>query len=169
MGLSFFLLLGSVSGSIFCNFMNEEMKQGLVVTEQTVVTAASLAKIDYGQLFLRIAPKRIWTLILIFLASAVSMAPALLMLVAGYWGFSMSVMICSLTMGTGFAGIEKYAVLMFPHGVIYLVAGYVLLWWMPSNGKRLTVLSMMFLSAVVLVGAAAETIINPWVVAFFGG
>ena len=72
-------------------------------------------------------------------------------------------------MGTGFAGIVNYAVLMFPHGVIYLVAGYVLLWWMPSNGKRLTVLSMMFLSAVVLVGAAAETIINPWVVAFFGG
>lgn len=165
-GLSFFLILGSVLGSIVCNGMNTQMKTELHVVEQGMVSVATLVEADFPGLFLRILPKRLGTLMLVFLISATQAAPILLMAAAGYLGFCSAAMICPLTMGAGLLGLWKYLLLVFPQCLVYIPVAYVLVWWMPANRKRLTFLSATVLVAAVVLGAAAESLINPWFLQF---
>lgn len=163
--LSFFLIAGSILGTLFCNMMTDEMKLGLTVMEKSSVTVAALSKMDFTGLLVRILPKRLWTLGLVLLVAATPMASVLMMLVAGYCGFSNAVMVCSLTMGTGVLGIVRYLVLGFPQCLFYIPAAYLLLWWMPANEKHLTVLSVLFLIGLTALGAVVESLVNPWVIA----
>lgn len=166
-GLSFFLILGAVLGSVFCNGMNEAMKRELQILEQNLVTTAALSKVDFGQLFIRIAVKRMGALLFLFLVSATPASTAFIMMIMGYLGFSAAVIVCTLTMEAGIFGVFRYLALVFPQCLLYVPAGYVILWWMPVRGKKLTLLSGMALIAVTIVGAGAETLINPWFLAFW--
>lgn len=165
-GLSFLLILGSVIGSLVCNGMSDEMKMELHVVEQNMVTAASLAKADFRELFLWILPKRLSTLMIVLLMSATPSAPILLMGAAGYLGFRVALIICPLTMDAGFRGLWQYVLLIFPQCLIYIPVIFALIWWMPINRKRLTLLSAILLFAVVTLGVAAESMLNPWFLQF---
>lgn len=168
-GLSFFLLLGAVCGSVFCNSMSDEMKTELQAVEQSMLTAAVLQKMDFGQLFFQVLGKRLKALAVVFLISSVSAAPYLLLGTMAYLGFSAAVIICLLTMDAGLLGLWRYLLLIFPQCLIYIPVGYVLLWWMPVKGKRLTMVPALVLTGAVILGAAVESLINPWVVAIFFG
>ena len=165
-GLSFFLIFGSVLGTIFCNGMSVQMKAELQTVEQGMISAAKLAETDFLGLLLRIMPKRLGTLMLVFLISATQAAPILLMAAAGYFGFCSAALICPLTMNAGIMGVWKYFLLVFPQCMIYIPVMYLLLWWMPVNRKRLTALSAIALVGAVVLGAAAESLINPWFLQF---
>lgn len=164
-GLSFFLTLGAVLGTVFCNGMSGEMKQELLVTEQSMVMTSAFSETEFMELFLRILPKRLWTLMIIFLILSTTAAPFLLLLTVAYLGFSAAVMICPLTMEAGVLGIWKYLLLVFPQCLIYVPVGYLVLWWMPVKKKRLTVLSVIVLTMAVCLGAAIESLMNPWFLA----
>lgn len=168
-GLSFFLLLGAVCGSVFCNGMSDGMKAEMQAAEQSMVTAALLRKMDFGQLFFQVVGKRLQTLAVIFLVSSVPAAPYLLMGVMAYLGFTAAVIICPLTMDAGLLGLWRYLLLIFPQCLIYVPVGYVLLWWMPVKGKRLTMAPALVLTGGAILGAVVESLINPWIIAFFFG
>ena len=165
-GLSFFLILGAVLGSMFCNGMSEDMKKELQVLEQSMVTTATLSKIDATQLFMRVAVKRLTALLFAFLVSMTSVANVGTMLILTYLGFSAAVMVCALTMNAGLLGIWQYLLLVFPQCLLYVPAGYVILWWMPLKEKRLTVLSAIALVGLTALGALAESFVNPWFLTF---
>lgn len=163
-GLSFFLIAGSVLGTIFCNWMTEDMKQELMIMRQSTdsVTKAMISELNFHDFFLRILVKRIWTLMIMILVTATPMASWLIMLAAGYFGFSNAVMISVWTMGMGFRGLLGYAVTIFPQCLCYIPIAYLMLWWIPVKEKRLTWLSVLALVGLTAIGAVLESFINPW-------
>ena len=163
-GLSFFLIAGSVLGSIFCNRMTYEMKTELQVMEQGFVTLSVLSKGEFRRLFGRVLQKRLWTLMLVCLITAAPAAEVLLMLTAGYLGFSIAAVICLTTMHAGVWGLAQAAVLMIPQCLAYIPLIYILLWWMPVKGKKITALSVAALMVLTALGAALESFVNPWLV-----
>ena len=165
--LSFFLLFGAAAGSFFCNSMDQEMKMEVYMAEQDLLNRASLTGADFGDLFLRLLPQRLWQLMLAFLISVTSISQILFIAAAGFLGFSVSVLICSLTMSSGILGLWKYLLLIFPHGILYLPAIYIILWWMPLKKKQLTLFSAFFLCGIVALGVFLEAYLNPWVLLFF--
>ena len=166
-GLSFFLIIGTVLGSIFCNCMNSEMKMELYVAERNLISRASLAQTDFGELFLHLLFRRFWQLMLACVCSTTFAAPFLFMVGAGYLGFSTAIIVCSLTMSTGIQGIWKYLLLLFPQCLFYIPAMYILFWWRPSRRKHLTISSAFLLFVIVVFGIFAEAYLNPRVLIFF--
>ena len=161
-GLSFFLVLGAVLGSLFCNGMDDEMKRELYVAEQSLVSHADLARVDFGELCFQILPRRLWQLAVMLLVSTTTFSYIWAMALVCYLGFSSAVMVSSLTMEAGIAGLWRYLLLIFPQCLVYIPVLYLLLWWMPIRKKRLTVLSSLALLFLVLLGVCAEVFLNPW-------
>ena len=166
LGLSFFLILGAIAGTIYCNGMNAEMKAELYTMEQSLFDSAVLSRKDFAAVFARILPKRLGLLALLFLISVAQSAPYLLFLMIGCLGFSNAILISSLTMEAGLLGICKYVLLNIPQCFLYLPVCYLLFWWMPLRGKRLTIASAIVLLCTITAGAAAESFINPWFLRF---
>ena len=80
---------------------------------------------------------------------------------AVYLAFTSAVTVCALTMHAGGYGILRFFGLIFPQGIFYALAAY-LLWIVvrePVRGNEQSrILSMILLTAL---GIAAETLINP--------
>ena len=165
-GLSFFLLAGALLGSIFCNKMTGEMKKELLAVSHSLVTEAVIDQAELNVLLGRIFLGRLWMFGLVFLMSATPYFSACCLLIAGYIGFSAAVLICPLTMENGVFGLWKYLLLIFPQCLIYIPVIYVILWWMPAAGKRITWPALAVLIPVIFLGAAAESLINPWFLTF---
>ena len=165
--LSLFLLAGSLAGTWFCNQMTNQMKHELLILGQSSVTSTALAQVDRYDLLLRILPSRIWMLIIVMLAAATPAADWCMRFVAGYIGFSHAVLICAVTMEHGAGGFLRYMMLQFPQCICYIPVGYLLLWWLPAKEKRLTLLSILFLTILVCLGSLAESFVNPWILMWF--
>lgn len=167
-GLSLFLIAGSILGSIFCNRMTYEMKTELHMIEQNFLAASFLSPGEVRQLFGRVLQKRLWTLTLVFLITAAPVSEILLMIAAGYLGFSIAAVVCLMTMYAGVWGLAQAVLLMVPQCLIYIPLTYILLWWMPVKGKKITVLSIAALTVLTILGVALESFINPWFVGMVG-
>ena len=164
--LSFFFLAGSVCGSFFCNRCDDTIKAELLQIGQKVVNEASLADVDYCRLFVKILWKRGRGFLVLLFMMETPIGKKLRLAVMAYLGFVVSVMICPLTMDAGVWGIWNYLCITIPQGLLYILAGYLLLWWMPLNEKRITVGATLLLGLIFFTGVAAETYINPYLLAF---
>ena len=140
--LSFFLFVGTAAGTIFCNHMSMEMKNTLEQWFAGIFAPAELSSVDYYICQTSLSG-------IICYASAVCVS------------FQASVIVCALTMHSGFSGILLFFGLVFPQGIFYALAAY-LLWIVvrePVRGNEQSrILSMILLTAL---GIAAETLINP--------
>ena len=74
LGLSLFLLAGSVAGTIFCNRMTAEMKQELMILSQSSVMQTMPEEINSLDLLVQTLPGRIWMLTIVMLAAATPIA-----------------------------------------------------------------------------------------------
>ena len=167
--LSFFLILGSAAGCIFCNGMDDSMKGELMAAESSMVTASVLLKLDFAGLFLAVLGRRLGEFFLLLLMAMSRAASFFFLGVSAYLGFSVSVMICAMTMDGGLLGIFRYLALIFPQGLFYGGIFYVVVWWMQEKEKQLTAAAAVVLLGAALLGAAAESFINPWIVAWMSG
>ncbi len=165
--LSFFLLLGTFFGTVFCNGISAEMKEELGILESSLVSASVLSRTELSGLFSVVLMRRIPELLFLFLAELTCIAPVLLAGAAAWLGFSTAVMVCMTTMETGIAGIFRYALLIFPQCLFYIPVIYVLFLWIPSERQRLKPAAAAALSGLVLAGAAAETWLNPRILSLF--
>lgn len=166
-GLSFFVVFGTILGSLFCNGMSAEMKKELCVTEQELVNRTALMGMDFFELFWGILPSRFFQLAVVLLISLTSFSAVFLIAAAGYLGFSLAVMISAITMSGGFFGIWRFLLLIFPQCLLYLPVIYLLFWWMPLGRKRLTIVYVGVLGGLVLMGVCLEAYVNPWVLLLF--
>lgn len=165
--MSFFLLSGAVLGTLFLNLMDGQMQEELKNVETSLLSAAVLQKIDFKELFVRVLSKRIPQLLFACLVAMTPAAPVLFPLMGAGLGFSSAVMVCALTMDAGLWGIARYLILIFPQAFFYVPAIYLLLLWMPQKQASLKASSALALTVLVLLGAAAESCLNPWAVAAF--
>lgn len=165
--LSFCLILGAVLGTLFCNGMDGQMKAELGTVEGSLLSAAALRRVDFRGLFFQVLGKRIPELLLVLLVEITPIAPALLMGIAGYLGFSTAVMVCALTMDAGLMGIVRYLVLISPQCLFYIPVLYLLFLWIPRQNRTLRPAMAALLFFAVLMGTFAESYINPWIVAVF--
>lgn len=165
--LSFFLILGAVFGTVFCNMMDGQMKAELGSFTGSLVSAPALRRLEFSDLFYRVAAKRIPQLFCLFLMELTPISPVLFMGIAAYLGFSSALTVSVLTMQAGLTGIFRYLVLLFPHAFFYLPVLYALLWWMPGERKALRPAAAVVLTAAMILGAALEAFINPWAAAVF--
>lgn len=163
-GLSFFMLLGAVCGSVFCNIMSMEMKKNLQLTMRSMLSDLIFREEGASALFGKILTNRMKELFFLFLISAVPVAGYFRLLFMGYWGFATAMFLCPLTMNAGIMGIVHAFLLVFPQYIFYIAAGYILFWWMPLKGKNLTAASVIFLTMLVFAGVILESILNPGLV-----
>ncbi len=164
-GLSLFLILGAVSGTLFCNMMDADMQLELISTESSMVSASVLQNADFAEVFLRVLSGRLSQLFVCFLFAMTPAAPFLFLAVCAYFGFSSAVLICAFTMEAGAFGILRYLVVITPQFVFYTPVLYALIWWFPQSGRRLGVPAAAALTVTVVLGAAAESWFNPWLAA----
>ena len=159
--LSFFLFVGTAAGTIFCNHMSMEMKNTLEQWFAGIFAPAELSSVDYYSLFAGILKKRfVWILVGILICQT-SLSGIICYGSAVCVSFQAAVIVCALTMHSGFSGILLFFGLVFPQGIFYALAAY-LLWIVvrePVRGNEQSrILSMILLTAL---GIAAETLINP--------
>ena len=105
----------------------------------------------------------------LILFSMTPTAPFLFMGTAAYLGFSTAVIVSSLTMGSGLSGIFRYLALVFPQAVPYMAVFYVTAWWMEEEKKKMTAPAALALVLAAVLGAAAESFVNPWITAWITG
>ena len=96
-------------------------------------------------------------------------APFLFMGTAAYLGFSTAVTVSALTMGSGLSGIFRYLALVLPQAVPYMAVFYVTAWWMEEEKKKMTAPAALALVLAAVLGAAAESFVNPWITAWITG
>ncbi len=165
--LSFFLMLGAVLGSLFCNRMDGQMKGEFHALEESLLSGAVL--LNFRELFFKVASRRFGQLLLVILVAMTPAAREASLLLSGYLGFSAAVVVCALTMDAGLMGIVQYLSLMFPQAIFYMTIYYVVFWWMPREQKRLTLAAGTLLMALAAAGAVAESFVNPWIAVLFLG
>ena len=159
--LSFFLFAGAVIGTVFCNKMSAEMKSTLESWFSGIFTPAEMVSSDRYSLFVGVLKKRfVWILLGILICQTV-FSRILFYAGAVYLAFTSSIAVCALTMHAGGYGILRFFGLIFPQGIFYALAGY-LLWIMtagPADGKeKIRLWLMTFFMAL---GIGSEIFINP--------
>ena len=167
--LSFFLLLGAAAGTLFCNWPDSGWKEALRDAGSGMVTAAMLLKLDFMGLFCTVLRKRLGEAFCLILFSMTPAAPFLFMGTAAYLGFSTAVTVSALTMGSGLSGIFRYLALVLPQAVPYMAVFYVTAWWMEEEKKKMTAPAALALVLAAVLGAAAESFVNPWIAAWITG
>ena len=126
-------------------------------------------KLDFMGLFFTVLRKRLGEAFCLILFSMTPTAPFLFMGTAAYLGFSTAVTVSALTMGSGLSGIFRYLALVFPQAVPYMAVFYVTAWWMEEEKKKMTAPAALALVLAAVLGAAAESFVNPWITAWITG
>ena len=167
--LSFFLFAGAMIGTVFCNRMSVEMKSTLESWFSGILTPAEMMSADRYSLFVGVVKKRyVWILFGILVCQTV-FSRILFYTGAVYLAFTSSVTVCALTMHAGGYGIMRFFGLIFPQGIFYALAGY-LLWTVvsePMDGKEKFHSWVMIIFMVL--GILSEIFINPEISALVFG
>ena len=167
--LSFFLFAGAMIGTVFCNRMSVEMKSTLESWFSGILTPAEMMSADRYSLFVGVVKKRyVWILFGILVCQTV-FSRILFYTGAVYLAFTSAVTVCALTMYAGGYGILHFFGLIFPQGIFYALAGY-LLWIVvsePMDGKE-KFRSWAMIVFMVL-GILSEIFINPRISALIFG
>ena len=167
--LSFFLFAGAMIGTVFCNRMSVEMKSTLESWFSGILTPAEMMSADRYSLFVGVVKKRyVWILFGILVCQTV-FSRILFYTGAVYLAFTSAVTVCALTMHAGGYGIMRFFGLIFPQGIFYALAGY-LLWIVvsePMDGKE-KFRSWAMIVFMVL-GILSEIFINPRISALIFG
>lgn len=159
--LSFFLFAGAVMGTVFCNKMSAEMKSTLESWFSGIFTSAEMVSSDRYSLFVGVLKKRfVWILLGILICQTV-FSRILFYAGAAYLAFTSSIAVCALTMHGGGYGILRFFGLIFPQGIFYALAGYLLCIIIaePADGKERSSLWMM--AVFMVLGIVSEIFINP--------
>ena len=167
--LSFFLFAGAMIGTVFCNRMSAEMKSTLESWFSGILTPAEMMSADRYSLFVGVVKKRyVWILFGILICQTF-FSRILFYAGAVYLAFTSAVTVCALTMYAGGYGILRFFGLIFPQGIFYALAGY-LLWTVvsePVDGKEK--LRSWAMIIFMVLGILSEIFINPEISALIFG
>ena len=148
-------------GTVFCNRMSTEMKSMLESWFSGILTPAEMISADRYSLFVGVVKKRYVWILLGILVCQPFFSRILFYAGAVYLAFTSAVTVCALTMHAGGYGILHFFGLIFPQGIFYALAGY-LLWTVvlePVDGKEK--LRSWAMIIFMILGILTEIFINP--------
>lgn len=148
-------------GTVFCNRMSTEMKSMLESWFSGILTPAEMISADRYSLFVGVVKKRYVWILLGILVCQTLFSRILFYAGAVYLAFTSAVTVCALTMHAGGYGILRFFGLIFPQGIFYALAGY-LLWTVvsePVDGKEK--LRSWAMIIFMMLGILTEIFINP--------
>ena len=148
-------------GTVFCNRMSTEMKSMLESWFSGILTPAEMISADRYSLFVGVVKKRYVWILLGILVCQTLFSRILFYAGAVYLAFTSAVTVCALTMHAGGYGILRFFGLIFPQGIFYALAGY-LLWTVvsePVDGKEK--LRSWAMIIFMILGILTEIFINP--------
>ena len=148
-------------GTVFCNRMSTEMKSMLESWFSGILTPAEMISADRYSLFVGVVKKRYVWILLGILVCQTFFSRILFYAGAVYLAFTSAVTVCALTMHAGGYGILRFFGLIFPQGIFYALAGY-LLWTVvsePVDGKEK--LRSWAMIIFMVIGILSEIFINP--------
>lgn len=82
-------------------------------------------------------------------------------LTAAYGGMSLAVVLSVLTAQKGLLGLPAFLCGLFPQGLLYLPVWLVLAGWAGGEKKRVRLVSLLLLAAIMVMGAFLETYVCP--------
>lgn len=148
-------------GTVFCNRMSTEMKSMLESWFSGILTPAEMISADRYSLFVGVVKKRYVWILLGILVCQTFFSRILFYAGAVYLAFTSAVTVCALTMHAGGYGILRFFGLIFPQGIFYALAGY-LLWTVvsePEDGKEK--LRSWAMIIFMILGILTEIFMNP--------
>ena len=148
-------------GTVFCNRMSTEMKSMLESWFSGILTPAEMISADRYSLFVGVVKKRYVWILLGILVCQTLFSRILFYAGAVYLAFTSAVTVCALTMHAGGYGILRFFGLIFPQGIFYALAGY-LLWTVvlePVDAKEK--LRSWAMIIFMILGILTEIFINP--------
>ena len=148
-------------GTVFCNRMSTEMKSMLESWFSGILTPAEMMSADRYSLFVGVVKKRYVWILLGILVCQTFFSRILFYAGVVYLAFTSAVTVCALTMHAGGYGILRFFGLIFPQGIFYALAGY-LLWTVvsePVDGKEK--LRSWAMIIFMILGILTEIFINP--------
>ena len=148
-------------GTVFCNRMSTEMKSMLESWFSGILTPAEMISADRYSLFVGVVKKRYVWILLGILVCQTLFSRILFYAGAVYLAFTSAVTVCALTMHAGGYGILRFFGLIFPQGIFYALAGY-LLWTVvsePVDGKEK--LRSWAMIIFMMLGILTEIFMNP--------
>ena len=148
-------------GTVFCNRMSTEMKSMLESWFSGILTPAEMISADRYSLFVGVVKKRYVWILLGILVCQTLFSRILFYAGAVYLAFTSAVTVCALTMHAGGYGILRFFGLIFPQGIFYALAGY-LLWTVvsePVDGKEK--LRSWAMIIFMILGILTEIFMNP--------
>ena len=148
-------------GTVFCNRMSTEMKSMLESWFSGILTPAEMISADRYSLFVGVVKKRYVWILLGILVCQTFFSRILFYAGAVYLAFTSAVTVCALTMHAGGYGILRFFGLIFPQGIFYALAGY-LLWTVvsePVDGKEK--LRSWAMIIFMILGILTEIFMNP--------
>ena len=148
-------------GTVFCNRMSTEMKSMLESWFSGILTPAEMISADRYSLFVGVVKKRYVWILLGILVCQTFFSRILFYAGAVYLAFTSAVTVCALTMHAGGYGILRFFGLIFPQGIFYALAGY-LLWTVvsePVDGKEK--LRSWAMIIFMILGILSEIFMNP--------
>ena len=126
-----------------------------------ILTPAEMISADRYSLFVGVVKKRYVWILLGILVCQTFFSRILFYAGAVYLAFTSAVTVCALTMHAGGYGILRFFGLIFPQGIFYALAGY-LLWTVvsePVDGKEK--LRSWAMIIFMMLGILTEIFINP--------
>ena len=126
-----------------------------------ILTPAEMISADRYSLFVGVVKKRYVWILLGILVCQTLFSRILFYAGAVYLAFTSAVTVCALTMHAGGYGILRFFGLIFPQGIFYALAGY-LLWTVvsePVDGKEK--LRSWAMIIFMMLGILTEIFINP--------
>ncbi|MFR5245243.1 MAG: hypothetical protein ACLTFJ_10565 [Clostridium sp.] len=126
-----------------------------------ILTPAEMISADRYSLFVGVVKKRYVWILLGILVCQTFFSRILFYAGAVYLAFTSAVTVCALTMHAGGYGILRFFGLIFPQGIFYALAGY-LLWTVvsePVDGKEK--LRSWAMIIFMVIGILSEIFINP--------
>ena len=126
-----------------------------------ILTPAEMISADRYSLFVGVVKKRYVWILLGILVCQTLFSRILFYAGAVYLAFTSAVTVCALTMHAGGYGILRFFGLIFPQGIFYALAGY-LLWTVvsePVDGKEK--LRSWAMIIFMILGILTEIFINP--------
>ena len=165
MGLSFFLLLGTVLGTLFCNMMTEPMKEELCFLEESLLRFPVGPEGERWKLFWDVLLRRAGMFLLLQLSVMSPAGNHVFLLGSFFSGFASSLFLSALTMVRGSRGLWIYLVFLFPQCICYILL-LVLLWAENRRGPGKRPAETLIKAGFFALGVLMETVINPWLLTF---
>lgn len=155
---------GILGGTIIANLLSSELQSQIGYFDALLLSGAALSDVDQRRLWGYVTRQRLLETAGVWLVSLTTFASLGCCMLAVLAGAVASVTISVITVQKGLFGILFYLASILPQWLFYIPVFLVLALWAEKNSRVIRIRALLILLFLVLVGAAAEVYINPYII-----